>query len=343
MGERPLRVGVVSLAHVHAPSLIRAFQSHPQAQVVAIAHDDLSQAQQLADQLQVPRVYLSAETMLDKEPLDAVLCCAPNAQHHEVVELATAKGLPVFVEKPMAATVEQARRMLAAAQKGGTLLMVNYPSTWNPALHTAKRLLDEGAIGQPVYFRWRAGHRGPLAHLSREEQARSWWHQRLLGGGALLDFCCYGANISLWWFGELPFSVLGVADRLVKPFGDAEDNAILVARYPKAFAVLEASWSQGGSVSGGPMVVGTEGALTVTQREGQAGVLLTRDGKEEFVAADALPPNFQSGVAHFVAALLEGTPLHLTVSPDFNVGVQAILEAGLLSAKTGTAVNPRLL
>jgi predicted dehydrogenase len=45
------------------------------------------------------------------------------------VELATAKGLPVFVEKPMAATVEQARRMLAAAQKGGTLLMVNYPST----------------------------------------------------------------------------------------------------------------------------------------------------------------------------------------------------------------------
>jgi len=152
----------------------------------------------------------------------------------------------------------------------------------------------------------------------------------LLGGGALLDFCCYGANISLWWFGELPFSVLGVADRLAKPFGDAEDNAILVARYPKAFAVLEASWSQGGSVSGGPMVVGTEGAMTVTQREGQAGVLLTRDGKEEFVAADALPPNFQSGVAHFVAALLEGTSLHLTVSPDFNVGVQAILEAGLL-------------
>jgi predicted dehydrogenase len=122
MGERPLRVGVVSLAHVHAPSLIRAFQSHPQAHVVAIAHDDLSQAQQLADQLQVPRVYLSAETMLDKEPLDAVLCCAPNAQHHEVVELATAKGLPVFVEKPMAASVEQGRRMLAAAQKGGTLL-----------------------------------------------------------------------------------------------------------------------------------------------------------------------------------------------------------------------------
>jgi len=118
MGERSLRVGVVSLAHVHAPALIRAFQSHPQAQVVAIAHDDLSQAQQLADQLQVPRVYLSAETMLDKEPLDAVLCCAPNAQHHEVVELATAKGLPVFVEKPMAATVEQATADVDSGAKG---------------------------------------------------------------------------------------------------------------------------------------------------------------------------------------------------------------------------------
>jgi predicted dehydrogenase len=141
----------------------------------------------------------------------------------------------------------------------------------------------------------------------------------------------------------MPLSVIGVADRLAKPFGDAEDNAVLVARYPNAFAVLEASWSQGGAVPGGPLVVGTEGAMTITQREGQAGVLLTRDGKEEFIAADPLPPHFQNGVAHFLSALLEGTPLHETVSPEFNVGVQAILEAGMIAARTGTAVNPRLL
>jgi len=343
MAERKLRVGVVSLEHVHAPGLIRTFQEHPKTEVVAIAHENLDEAQRASEQFQIPRVYLSLETMLDKEPLDAVLCCAANSKHATIAELVLAKGLPMMVEKPMSATVAEARRMLLAAQKSNAILMVNYPSTWNPAIHKVKQLLDDGAVGQPVYFRWRAGHRGPLAGLPMEQQAKSWWHQRLLGGGALLDFCCYGANISLWWFGQMPLSVIGVADKLAKPFGDAEDNAVLVARYPNAFAVMEASWSQGGSVPSGPLVIGTEGALTITQREGQPGVLLTRNGKEEFIAADPLPEHFKSGVAHFVSALLEGTPLHETVSPEFNVGVQAILEAGIIAARTGTAVNPRLL
>ncbi len=343
MAERKVRVGVISLEHVHAPGLIRAFQQNPRAEVVALAHEDFEEAQRAAEQLQVPRVYFSAETMLDKEPLDAVLCCAANAKHADVVEMVVAKGLPVLVEKPMSASVADARRMLHAVQKANTLLMVNYPSTWNPALHTVKRLLDEGAIGQPVYFRWRAGHRGPLAGLPPEQQAKSWWHQRLLGGGALLDFCCYGANIALWWFGQMPLSVTGFADRLAKPFGDAEDNAVLLARFPSAFAVLEASWSQGGSIPSGPFVVGTEGALTVAHREGQPTVLLMRDGKEELIAPDPLPAHFQNGIAHFLSALLDGTPLHETVSPAFNVQVQAILEAGLRAAQTGTAVNPRAL
>lgn len=343
MAERKVKVGVVSLEHVHAPGLVRAFKEHPNAEVVAVAHEDLDEAQKFSEQMQIPRVYLSAETMLEKEPLDAVLCCAANSKHAQIAELVLGKGLPMLVEKPMSVTVAEARRMLFAAQKARAILMINYPTTWNPALHKIKQLLDDGAIGQPVYFRWRAGHRGPLAGLPPEQQAKSWWHQRLLGGGALLDFCCYGANISLWWFGQMPLSVFGFADRLAKTFGDAEDNAIIVARYLNAFAVLEASWSQGGAVPGGPFVVGDEGAMTVSQREGRQGVLLTRDGKEEFIPADTLPPHFQNGVTHFLSAILEGTPLHETVSPEFNVSVQAILEAGMNAARTGTAVNPRML
>ncbi|MCS7264569.1 MAG: Gfo/Idh/MocA family oxidoreductase [Armatimonadetes bacterium] len=343
MAERKVRIGVVSLEHVHAPGLIGAFQKHPRAEVVAIAHENLDEAQRISEQFQIPRVYLSLETMLDKESLDAVLCCAANSKHASIAELVLAKGLPMMVEKPMSTTVDEARRMLLAVQKSDAILMVNYPSTWNPSMHKVKQLIDDGAIGQTVYFRWRAGHRGPLASLPPEQQAKSWWHQRLLGGGALLDFCCYGANISLWWFGQMPLSVIGVADKLAKPFGDAEDNAVIVARYPNAFAVLEASWSQGGSAPRSLIVVGTEGSLTIAQHEGQHGVLLARNGKEEFESSDPLPEHFQSGVDHFLSALLEGTPLHQTVSPEFNLGVQAILEAGMIAAKTGTAINPRLL
>jgi predicted dehydrogenase len=98
MAERKVRVGVVSLEHVHAPGLIRAFQEHPKAEVVAIAHEDLEEAQRVSEQMQIPRVYLSVETMLDKEPLDAVLCCAANAKHASIAELVLSKGLPLLVE-----------------------------------------------------------------------------------------------------------------------------------------------------------------------------------------------------------------------------------------------------
>ncbi|MCS7223141.1 MAG: Gfo/Idh/MocA family oxidoreductase [Armatimonadetes bacterium] len=343
MEEKRIRVGIASLEHVHAPGLIKAFQGQSDCMVAAIAHSDFQTASQVADQFQVPKVYVSLETMLDRENLNAVICCAANSRHEEVVHLAAQKGLAVFVEKPMAATLEQARKMLFSAEAAGILLMINYPSTWNPALHYAKQLIDEGAVGKPVYFRWRAGHRGPLAHLPVEEQARSWWHQRILGGGALLDFCCYGANISYWWFGEVPIAVCGMSDRFSKTFGDAEDNAVLLVRYPSVLAVLEASWSQGGSVPSGPTVVGDEGALSVTSRDGQNGVLLSRNGKEEFLVAPPLNASLSSGAAHFLAALTGQTALHPTVSGTFNVTVQAILEAGLRSSQAGTFVNPRTL
>ncbi len=343
MADDGVKIGVASLDHVHAPGLIKAFQELPDCTVVAIADPDFQSATEVASRFQVARVYVSLETMLEKEELTAVLCCAANSRHLSVVQMAAAKGLPIFVEKPMAGTLEQARTMIQAVRDGGTLLMINYPSSWNPAVHHAKRLMDEGAIGKPLYFRWRAGHRGPLSHLPREDQARSWWHQKVLGGGALLDFCCYGANLSLWWFGEMPYAVFGLADRLSKDFGDAEDNAVLLVRFPGSFAVLEASWSQGGSSPSGPVVVGDDGTLTVSSRDGVAGLLLTRNGKEEFLPSPPLNESMKSGPAHFLSALKGDTALHLTVSAEFNLDVQAILEAGARSAQSGTAVNPRAL
>ena len=72
----------------------------------------------------------------------------------------------------------------------------------------------------------------------------SWLYNRSRNGaGALMDYCCYGANMARHWLGA-PNSVIGMADRLVKTDIDVDDNAIILMKYPHAFATAEASWTQ---------------------------------------------------------------------------------------------------
>lgn len=336
------RIGVCGLAHVHYPSLMRTFQELPNAQLIAAADERADARQHVTDEFGV-RTYETWDELLAKEEIDCVLCCAENARHHEVVTTAAQRGLPVLVEKPMAATYEQARIMSEVAQCANVLLMINYPSTWNPVIQTMAQLIADGAIGRIFAFRFRAGHRGPLPRLSKEEQGRTWWYKRALGGGALLDFCCYGANISRWFIGSAPEAVTGIIGMYDEPPGDVEDNAVLIIRYADAYALCEASWSQWGAVgSGGPFVWGTHGTLAplATESEKPAVLLIDEKHPDGYVVPVVEPaPGYRNAPEHFLHCLETGEPLHSAVTPELNLDVSATLEAGARSAISGREVK----
>jgi predicted dehydrogenase len=101
---------------------------------------------------------------LREEQFDLILCCAENARHAEVVEACAVAGTHVVVEKPMASSLAHGLRMARAAQAAGTEVIVNWPTTWSPAIRKAKELLDGGAIGRVIEVKWRGGHLGPLGY-----------------------------------------------------------------------------------------------------------------------------------------------------------------------------------
>jgi predicted dehydrogenase len=299
----------------------------------------------------IPRVYDDYREMLDKERFDLVLFCPENARHAEVAEAIAAHGAHLLTEKPMAATLSQALRMARAARTAGRELVVNWPSTWSAAIRTAHRLVREGTIGEVWEVKWRAGSLGPLAHgsthpgvdgqaveMSDAEKGATWWHAASTGGGALLDYTCYGACLSRYYIGEPATAAFGIKANLLTPYGDADDNAVITVRFPKALAILEATWScPDHGVPTGPLIYGSTGTIVV-ERAGDRQVVNVHRGRgkePEVVEPDPLPEGRDTLGKEVINHLETGEPVHETLQLDFNLDAMAILDAGIRSAASG--------
>jgi predicted dehydrogenase len=356
------RVGVIGFAHMHVNHLIDEFDKLPTVSWVACADtvplspsismepatrgDNLRRAHQ---EIGIPKVYEDYREMLDREPMDIVIFCPENARHGEVGEAIANHRAHMVTEKPMAADLAQALRMARAAEANGVSLMVNWPTTWSPAIRKMKALLDDGTIGEVLEVKWRNGaSMGPLAYgqqITGPEKGAEWWHQSAPGGGALLDYCCYGACLSRWFIGEPATAALGLRANLDSHYGDADDNAVITVRFPKAMAILEGSWTTWHTgVPTGPIVYGTRGTLVANHRRDDAGnsvpvveVYTSRGygAPDQVLDGEPLPEGRQTEAQEFIHHLETGEPLHATLGKRFNLEAMAILDAGIRSAASG--------
>ena len=132
-----------------------------------------------------------------------------QVQGREVDFAALEASKHVLVEKPLALTMSGCNRILTAQQRGRKALSVAENYRRDPMSRLTKALIDAGTIGDVWEVKWRNGaSMGPLSYTKGEdafsdaEKGAEWWHQTAPGGGALLDYCCYGACLSRWYLGE---------------------------------------------------------------------------------------------------------------------------------------------
>ena len=100
------------------------------------------------------------------------MICPSSATHADWTELVAPFGAHVLVEKPFAANLEQADRMIAALKATGKQLIINWPLRWYPCHITAKRLIDEDVIGELEEVHYYDGNRGPLSHIADKVRNR---------------------------------------------------------------------------------------------------------------------------------------------------------------------------
>jgi predicted dehydrogenase len=365
---KTFRVGVIGFGHMHINDVMRRFgevkaeqgnvewvacadtvPDVPEARPSTFTREwNIEYAQKV---IGIPKAYADYREMLEKEELDLVGVYSENSKHAEVAEALATKGVSILIEKPMAESLASALRMVRAAKAAGVTLAVNWPSTWSPSIRKCKELLDEGVIGQPIEMKWRSGHTGPLAAgaahqgiessgapLTDAERGKTWWHRTGTGGGALLDYCCYGACLARWYLGQPAVAAFAMAATLGSFHYAAEDNAVISVRFPKALVLLEGSWTtHDHGVPTGPIVYGESGTLVVDRQGDQQVVRICRSHGQEQVVVKCEPlPYDQTSIAHaYIHHLATGEPLHPTLEADFNLEAMAILDAGIRSVQSG--------
>ena len=332
-----LKVGVVGLSHDHAHGIMHQFKQG-EVTIVGIAESDKNLIDryktryQLADAL----FFNTTADMLDKVKPDAVLAYNPIVDHLAVVEACAPKGISVMVEKPLAVSNQQAEQIAALAKQYNIHVLTNYETTWYPSNQHINVMVNEqqsiGAIRKMVVH---DGHQGPK-EIGCSAEFLNWLTDPIKnGGGALIDFGCYGANLMTWLMkGKAPIAITAVT-RQIKPdvYPKVDDDATILLEYEGVTGIIEASWNWPFGIKD-LEVFGTTGYL-----HAQNSNLVRERKKDTYEIIEVKPPAYTSNLA-YLADVLNGKikAAHDLSSLDNNLIVVKILEAARQSAREGKRI-----
>jgi len=337
----PVRFAIIGLTHDHAGGFIPRIHDTPEVQLAGIVEPKAELVARYARRfkLETNLFYSSLDELLAKTNIQAVATFTSTFEHRRVVEMCAPKGIHVMMEKPLAVNMEHARAIDSAAKKGRIQIIVNYETTWYPGNQAAYAIVhDQHEIGDLRKIVVHDGHRGPK-EIGCSADFLEWLTDPVLNGaGALTDFGCYGADLVTWLMdGQQPASVFAVTQH-IKPevYPKVEDEATIVITYPKAQAILQASWNW-------PFdrkdmeIYGQTGYVLVPRRD------LLRVRKSGGVETETTPPALagaQADPLSYLAAVVRGEtqPSGLS-SLAVNMVVTKILDAARESAKTGKRVD----
>ncbi|HEX8669831.1 MAG TPA: Gfo/Idh/MocA family oxidoreductase [Allosphingosinicella sp.] len=245
--EAPVRVAVARLTHGHVAWLLDRKGKSDVALVGIYEPDAAVAARYVRDfKLDPKLIHASLPAMLERVRPEAVVAFGSVAEHRQVVEAAAPRGIHVMVEKPLAFTVADAEGMAALARRHRIHILTNYETTWYPSREALGAALAAGEAGPLRKAVFRHGHWGPK-EIGVSPEFLAWLTDPAQnGGGALIDFGCYAANLMTWLMrGQAPLSVTAVTQRLKRDpaYARVDDEATIVLAYPNATAAIQASWN----------------------------------------------------------------------------------------------------
>lgn len=336
----PLRVAIAGLVHGHVDGFFEHSAHRPDIKIVGISDPDHTLFDRYSKKynLDAGLYHADMEEMLRSVKPQAVLIYSSTFDHARIVEICAKQHVSVMMEKPLAVSVEQGEAIARAAQQGKIQVLVNYETSWYRSNHAAYELAHSGAIGDIRKVVVHDGHQGPVEISVTPEFLKWLTDPKLNGAGALFDFGCYGADLMTWLMdGRKPNSVTAVTQQ-IKPdvYAHVDDEATIVLAYPRAQAIVQASWNW-------PFdrkdmeVYGKTGYVTTV---GHDDVKVRRPGEKEAqtVAAEKIAPPYDDSLTYLRAVLIGGVKPDGLSSLETNLIVTEILDAARQSAATGKTV-----
>ncbi|CAM3795132.1 Gfo/Idh/MocA family protein [Sphingobacterium prati] len=334
-----LKVAVAGLNHDHVYLLLNLYKEK-KVEIIGIAEANSILVDKIQAQYNLPKsvFYADLGALLKKVKPEVVLAYNPTNEHIQVAEICLPRKIPVMVEKPMATTLADAKRIATLSRENKTPFFVNYETTWYKSNQQLKQLLEQNAVGTVTRMIVKDGHEGP-----KEIGCSSYFLDWLTdpqknGGGALMDFGCYGANLMTWIKnGERPISVSAITHQL-KPeiYPKVEDDATIILKYRDgSTGIIQASWAWPYSVKD-LQVFGTKAQL-YAQNDKRLVEYTQHNEKPTAIPTDQ--PYFENHIQYLEQVLSGNQQSEADLgSISNNVTVVEILEAAKRSAKEGKTI-----
>lgn len=290
-----VKVGFLSLAHMHAASYGRALNNRSDVELVGVYDPDRKRGEAGAAQMETA-YFADAEALLSQ--IDAAIVCSENSLHRKFTELAAAHGVHVLCEKPIATTVEDAQAMITACERANVKLMIAYPVRYNTPVRRAKEMLERGLIGDVLAIRGTNHGRMPGGWFVDPE---------LSGGGAVLDHTVHVIDLIRWILKKEFVSVYAEVDNMLYDIPIDDCGMLSLELEGGIFVTQDPSWSR-------PATFPTWGNVTL-KIIGTAGILhldafaqnfLVYHDRENRVIEKSFTEDMDAGlIADFIEMIVE--------------------------------------
>ncbi len=348
------KIAGINFDHFHMGDQLRMVHEHPETELVGICDEQPERMNEAIANFAIPddRVFTDFTACLEQTQPDLVVLCPAAARHAEWTEKVAPFGAHILMEKPFAASVAEADRMIAAMEPTGKQLAINWPLRWTAAHHYAHQLVRDGLIGEVIEVHTYGGNRGPLYHgadkIEKEptaaDKAASWFYSKAEGGGSLLDYMGYGTTLGTWYLdNRKPLEVTCLAD---EPAGlEVDEHAIAIARYDFGLSKFETRW---GTFSDpwthqpqpncGFVLKGVDGTIGIPDYAQELWVQTRKNPAGETMPIPPLEAPYQDPIQYFIDRLESGNPVDGPLSIEVSRIGQQIVDTAYQSAKEKRAL-----
>lgn len=234
-----VRVGIIGLGHMGQLHMLNAMRVDG-VQVVAGA-DKSEKNRKYAQRFRV-KTFDDYTRLLDGEKLDAVIISLPNFLKKEGVFYAAEKGLDIFLDKPIARNLAEAKEVVRKVEKENVRMMIGANYRYFPCVLKLKSRLDNGEIGDALIATSELVLNGPISHAVVPVPIPEWWlNKELAGGGALLDLGYHLIDLLTWLMGDFTVTFSCLGHKLHLPVEDA-GTIILQSRNQDATGIVNVGW-----------------------------------------------------------------------------------------------------
>jgi scyllo-inositol 2-dehydrogenase (NAD+) len=246
-------LGLGRLGYWHAENLSQRVKG---AELVAVVDPMEGRAEKVARDLGVPRWSQNPHDVFEDPDIDAVAIVTPTTTHAEMIKMAAANGKHIFVEKPITHTLEEADEVIEAIRNNNVFCQVGFMRRFDPAYVEAKRRIEAGDIGKPIYFKGitRDGNTPPPDFIKHS-------------GGLFLDFSIHDYDTARFFLGAEVKTVTAhgsvVNHSYVAEFNDVDQALTYLTFDSGAAADIEASRNAFYGYDIRAEIIGTEGAIQI--------------------------------------------------------------------------------